>query len=34
MVAKSGQMGVPVFDIDGDIAVGFDEEYISKILGL
>jgi glutaredoxin-like YruB-family protein len=34
MVAKSGQMGVPVFEIDGDVVVGFDEEYISKILSL
>ncbi|MEI6494482.1 MAG: glutaredoxin family protein [bacterium] len=34
MVDKSGQMGVPVIDIDGDIAVGFDEEQISKMLAL
>jgi len=34
MVDKSGQMGVPVIDIAGDIVVGFDEEQISKLLGI
>jgi glutaredoxin-like YruB-family protein len=34
MVAKSGQMGVPVIDIDGEIIVGFDKERIKQILGL
>jgi glutaredoxin 3 len=34
MVEKSGQMGVPVIDIEGDIIVGFDEEQVSKILGI
>ena len=34
MVEKSGQMGVPVIDIGGELTVGFDEETISKILGL
>lgn len=32
MIKKSGQMGVPVVDIDGEIIVGFDKEKISKIL--
>lgn len=32
MVEKSGQMGVPVVDIDGTIIVGFDKEAISKAL--
>lgn len=32
MVEKSGQMGVPVADIDGEIVVGFDKERIEKIL--
>ena len=32
MIHKSGQMGVPVVDIDGEIIVGFDRERISKIL--
>ncbi|MEW6008767.1 MAG: glutaredoxin family protein [Candidatus Omnitrophota bacterium] len=34
MVQKSGQMGVPVLDIDGEIIVGFNRERISKALGL
>ncbi|MBU1007263.1 MAG: glutaredoxin family protein [Candidatus Omnitrophica bacterium] len=32
MMDKSGQMGVPVIDIDGTIIVGFDKEAISKAL--
>ena len=32
MVKKSGQMGVPVVDIDGEIVVGFDKEKIVKLL--
>lgn len=34
MVDKSGQMGVPVVDINGQIVVGFDREKISKFLGI
>ncbi len=34
MIDKSGQMGVPVLDIDGKIIVGFDKDAISKALGL
>lgn len=34
MVEKSGQMGVPVLDIDGEIIVGFDKEKIKKVLNL
>lgn len=34
MVAKSGQMGVPVLDIEGEIIVGFDKERIKATLGL
>ena len=32
MVKKSGQMGVPVLDINGEIIVGFDKETIEKAL--
>ena len=32
MVEKSGQMGVPVTDIDGQIIVGFDKEAFEKAL--
>ncbi len=34
MVEKSGQMGVPVIVIDGELTVGFDQSRISKLLGL
>ena len=34
MVEKSGQMGVPVLDIDGKIIIGFDQEAIDKALKL
>lgn len=32
MVKKSGQMGVPVIDIDGTIIVGFDRQAIEHAL--
>jgi glutaredoxin 3 len=34
MINKSGQRGVPVIDINGEIIVGFDQESIDRILGL
>lgn len=34
MISKSGQMGVPVLDIDGQIVVGFDKTRIKQLLGL
>ena len=34
MVKKSGQMGVPVVDIDGQIVVGFNKEKIKELLKL
>ena len=34
MVKKSGQMGVPVIEIDGEIIVGFDRDAISQKLGI
>ncbi|MBW2983550.1 glutaredoxin family protein [Candidatus Woesearchaeota archaeon] len=34
MMDKSGQMGVPVIDIEGKIIVGFDQEAIKKALKL
>ena len=34
MIKRSGQMGVPVIDIDGELIVGFDKEKIRKILEL
>ena len=32
MIDKSGQMGVPVIDIDGEIIVGFDKTKIEELL--
>ena len=32
MVKKSGQMAVPVIDIDGQIVVGFDQSKLSELL--
>jgi glutaredoxin-like YruB-family protein len=33
MIEKSGQMGVPVIEIDGQIIIGFDQAAINKALG-
>mgnify|MGYP006290537061 CR=1 FL=1 len=32
MVEKSGQMGVPVLDVNGTVIVGFDQGAIEKAL--
>ncbi|MBD3164649.1 NrdH-redoxin [Candidatus Woesearchaeota archaeon] len=32
MIDKSGQMGVPVLDIDGKVIVGFDQKAIESAL--
>lgn len=32
MIKKSGQLGVPVIEIDGEIIVGFDKEKINQLL--
>jgi len=34
MMKKSGQMGVPVIDIDGKIVVGYDTRQMAKLLGV
>lgn len=34
LVEKSGQMGVPVIDVEGEIIVGFDKEKIDGALSL
>jgi len=34
MIEKSGQMGVPVVEINGEIVIGFDKEKISKLLNI
>jgi len=33
MVRKSGQMGVPVLDVNGKIIIGFDRGAIDQALG-
>jgi glutaredoxin len=34
MVKKSGQLGVPVIDIDGTALVGFDKGRIAELAGI
>ena len=34
MVKKTGQMGVPVLDIDGEMIIGFDKDKIKLALGI
>ena len=34
MVDKTGQLGVPVIDVDGKVMVGFSESELAKALGL
>lgn len=34
MIKKSGQLGVPVIDVNGEIIVGFDEEHLRTLLGI
>jgi len=34
MIKKTGQLGVPVVDIDGKTIIGFDEEKLKKALGI
>jgi glutaredoxin 3 len=32
MIHKSGQMGVPVIDVDGEIVIGFDQKKLKELL--
>ncbi len=34
MIDKTGQMGVPVIDVGGEVVVGFDEPRIRELLGV
>ncbi len=34
IIQRSGQMGVPVLDIEGQIIVGFDKEKIKAAIGI
>ncbi|KKW47538.1 MAG: Glutaredoxin-like protein, YruB-family [Parcubacteria group bacterium GW2011_GWA1_60_11] len=33
MVKKSGQLGVPVIDVDGALVIGFDKERLAALIG-
>ena len=33
MIEKSGQMGVPVIEIDGQIIIGFNQQKLQEIIG-
>ena len=32
MIEKSGQMGVPVLTVDGELVIGFDRERLDNLL--
>lgn len=34
MIDKTGQMGIPVIEIDGETMIGFDEEKLKTKLGI
>ncbi len=34
IIEKTGQTGIPVMDINGEMVVGFDREKITKLLKL
>ena len=34
MIEKSGQMGVPVIDVGGEIVIGFDRVRLGELLGV
>ncbi len=34
MVEKSGQMGVPVIEIDDQVVVGYDQKLMTELLGI
>lgn len=34
MIQKTGQMGVPVIDVDGKMVIGFDQPKLKELLGI
>lgn len=34
MISRSGQMGVPVIEIDGNIVIGFDQSRLRELLDI
>lgn len=33
MIEKTGQMGVPVIEVDGKVIVGYEESRLAELLG-
>ena len=33
MIQKSGQLGVPVIDIDGQVVIGYNEDRLLELIG-
>jgi glutaredoxin-like YruB-family protein len=34
MIRRTGQMGVPVIEVDGTLVIGFDERRLREMLGI
>ncbi|MSR76255.1 MAG: NrdH-redoxin [Candidatus Ryanbacteria bacterium] len=34
MIKRTGQMGVPVIEVDGTLIIGFDERRLREMLGI
>lgn len=34
MIQKSGQMGVPVIDVDGELVIGYDKKKLKELLNI
>ena len=34
IIEKTGQMGVPVIEVGGEIIIGFDKKRLSELLGI
>jgi glutaredoxin-like YruB-family protein len=34
MIDKSGQMGVPVIDVDGELVIGFNKDKLKELLDI
>ena len=34
MIKRTGQMGVPVIEVDGTLVIGFDERRLREMLGI
>ena len=34
MIEKTGQLGVPVIEVDGELTIGFNEKHLRTLLGM